>query len=309
MGMKLLDRAKLEAAYITFSTIFDMALANTSVIYPRIATVITDAGPINQFKWLGDVPVMAEWLGPRVIQRLRAESHELRTKWYANGIELDYDDVNEDRLGIVRPRIEQLAQMGPRKIDAVTIDMLINGFAGTLGLTYDGQYLFDSDHTASASGLQVDNTAVTQSNLQTGALGSANYNAAMQLMMGFKSANGEPLEITPDTLLAGPTNQLVIRQLLSAQYNAAGATNVDYQTTQGIVNARINGANAGKWFLLSTGHPVRCVIVGVEYAPEFAELVGWDQEHQFFHRTMLAGAHMKVGFAYGMWQTGVGSLG
>ena len=304
-GMKLLDRSKLEAAYVTYSTIFDMALAQTSVIYTEIATVMTGVGPVTQFNWLGALPVMTKWLGPRTISRLRAEKHTLATDWYANGIELDYDDVNEDRLGIVAPRINDMARMGPRKIDALVVDMYLNGFAGTLGLCYDGQFLFDTDHTAdgAAQGVQQDNTIV-------GALSSVTYNAGLQRMMEFKDTNGEPLELTPDTLLAGPFNQLTVRQLLLAPANAAGATNVDAGTTRGVINARITGAShKNKWFLLATKTGVRPVILGVEVPPMFAELSGWDQLHVFMNRTMLAGAHMKVGTAYGMWQTGIGSLG
>lgn len=300
-GMKLLDRPKLEAAYIVFSTIFDMALTNTPVIYPEISTVIANAGPVTQFNWLGDVPVMQKWLGARIINRLRAEKHTLTTDWFANGIELDYDDVAEDKLGIVAPRIQDLAGMGPRKIDALVIDMYVAGFAGTLGLTYDGQYLYDTDHTADGGG-----TGTAQSNLVTGPLSSVSYNAAIQKMMGFVGTNGEPLEITPDTILAGPGNQLVMRQLLMAQFGAAGATNVDQGTARGIVNQRITGT---KWFLNSSKHRVRAILVGVEVPPMFAELNGWDQMHVFMHRTMLAGGHMKVGTAYGLWQTTVGSLG
>jgi len=302
--MKLLDRAKLEAAYITFSTIFDMALSNTPAIYPDIATVMTGVGPVTQFNWLGDVPVMTKWIGQRTINRLRAEKHKLETEWFANGIELDYDDVAEDKLGIVRPRIEQMASMGPRKLDAMTIDMYVNGFGGTLGLAYDGQFLIDTDHTADGAGV-----GVAQSNLITGALSSVSYNAGLQRMMEFKSTNGEPLELSADTLLAGPSNQLVVRELLLAQFNAAGATNVNAGTTRGIVNARITGAHAAKWFLLASKQNVRPVILGVEYPPMFAELAGWDQLQMFMTRTMLAGAHMKVGVAYGLWQTVVGSAG
>lgn len=304
MASKLLDRPKLEAAYITYSTIFDQALTNTSAIYTDITTVINDAGPVNQFNWLGDVPVMQAWIGARIIQRLRAEKHTLTTAWFANGIELDFDDVSEDKLGIVRPRIEMLAKMGPRKIDAVSVDMYTNGFGGTLGLCYDGQYLFDTDHTADGAGV-----GVQQDNTQTGAFGSSTFNGAITKMMGFKSTNGEPLEITPDSLLAGPAQQLSMRQLLQAQYLANGASNVDAGMTRGIINARITGSNALKWFLLALKYGVRPVIVGVEVPPQFAELAGWDQMTMFMHRTMLAGAHMKVGWCYGLWQTAIGGVG
>lgn len=303
--MRLLDRTKLEAAYVTYSTIFDMALSNTSAIYPEIATVMTGVGPVTQFNWLDALPVMTKWIGPRTINRLRAEKHRLETEWFANGIELDYDDVSEDKLGIVRPRIEGMAKMGPRKLDAMVVDMYLSGFAGTLGLTYDGQFLFDTDHTADGAAI-----GTVQDNTIAGALSSTTYNNALQRMMEFKDTNGEPLELTPDTLLAGPKNQLVVRQLLQAPMNAAGATNVDAGTSRGVINARITGAShLNKWFLLATKVGVRPVILGVEVAPMFAELSGWDQHQMFMNRTMLAGSHMKVGTCYGMWQTAIGSLG
>lgn len=301
---KILDRAKLENAYVVYSTIFDMALTNTSAIFPEIATVINDAGSVNQFNWLGDVPVMQEWVGMRTINKLRAERHTLTTKWYANGIEMDIEDLSEDKLGLVRPRIEQLAKMGPKKIDALTIDYYLNGFNGTLGLAYDGQFLFDTDHTADGSGI-----GATQSNVVTGAFSSTTYNQALTAMMGFKSTNGEPLEIVPETILAGPSNQLAIRQLLKAEFLANGASNVDAGTSRAIINARITGANAAKWFLLAADYGVRPVIVGIEVSPEFAQLVGWDQYHQFMHRAQYFGAHMKVGLCYGLWQTAIGGTG
>jgi phage major head subunit gpT-like protein len=303
-ALKLLDRAKLENAYITFSTIFDMALQNTQAIYTEIATVIPDAGPVNQFNWLGDLPVMQSWVGPRVINRLRAEKHTLTTGWFANGLEIDYDDIGEDKLGLVRPRIEMLAEMGPKKIDAVTIDFLNNGFAGTLGLTYDGQFLFDVDHTADGAGV-----GAAQDNTSAGAFSSTTYNTAITKMMGFKGTNGEPLEIVPDTLLVGPSQQLAMRQLLQAQYNANGATNIDAGTSRGIINARITGAHALKWYLLALKYRIRSVLVGIEVPPMLAEMMNWDSFHMFMHRTMLAGAHMKVGWAYGLWQTAVGGIG
>lgn len=304
MGMKLLDRSLLEAAYVTYSTIFDLALSNTSAIYPEIATVMTGVGPVTKFAWLGNVPAMEKWIGPRTIHRLRAEKHQLETEWYANGIELDYDDVNEDKLGIVRPRIQQLAAMGPKKIDALVVDMYAHAFDGTLGLAYDGQYLIDTDHTASGSG------GTSQSNLVTGALDDAKLNEGIEKMMMLTDANGEPLDLYPDTLLVGPANQLTARELLETETVNGGDTNVNKGVIKRvIVNARLRGAAADYWFLLSTDQGIRPVIVGIEYAPMFAELAGWDQLHMFMHRNMLAGAHMKMGTAYGMWQTIVGSQG
>lgn len=300
---KLLDRAKLEVAYVTYSTIFDMALANAPVVYPRIASVMNDVGPKTEFKWLGAVPTMQKWEGQRPINKVRAESHSLETAWYANGIELDLDDIREDRLGVVRPRVEMLAKMGPRKIDAIVVDMYVQGFAagaGLYGLTYDGQYLIDNDHTASASG------GTSQTNLQSGAIGETNWNAAREKMMAFVDDKGEKLELDADTILAGPANQLAIRKLLLQQFKASGESNVDAGTATGIINSRITG---NSWFAIASGVEPKPVIVGIEFGVEFAELMGIDDMNVFMNRTCYAGAQMKVGFAYGHWQGVVGSTG
>jgi phage major head subunit gpT-like protein len=303
MAGKLLDRAKLEVAYVTYSTIFDMALATTSVIYPRIATVMNDVGPKTEFKWLGSVPLMQKWEGQRPINKIRAETHSLETAWYANGLELDVDDIREDKLGIVRPRIAQLAKMGPRKIDAIVVDMYVQGFAagaGLYGLTYDGQYLVDSDHTSSASG------GTSQSNLQTGAIGEANWNAAKEKMMAFVDDKGEKLELDADTILAGPSNQLLVRKLLQQGAKANGESNIDLGTATGIINSRITGSS---WWGIDSSVDPKPVIVGIEFGVEFADLMGIDDLNVFMTRTCYAGAQMKVGFAYGHWQAVVGSTG
>jgi phage major head subunit gpT-like protein len=301
MPGKLLDRQKLEAAYVTYSTIFDMALANAAVVYPRIATVMNDVGPKTEFKWLGSVPTMQKWQGQRPMNRVRAETHSLETEWYANGIELDIDDIREDKLGVVRPRVEMLAKMGPRKIDAIVVDMYVQGFAagaGLYGLTYDGQYLLDTDHTASASG------GTSQSNLQAGALGETNWNQAREKMMAFVDDKGEKLELDPDTILAGPSNQLLVRKLLQQQFKANGESNVDLGTATGIINSRITNAS---WWAIDSKVDQKPVIVGIEFPVEFAELMGIDDLNVFMNRTCYAGAQMKAGFAYGHWQGVVGS--
>lgn len=297
---KLLDRAKLENAYTTYLTIFDMSMEATPVIYPSISTVLTGVGPRVELKWLGDVPVMKLWEGTREVSKLRAESHSLITRWYANGIEVDVDDINDDRFGQVRPRIEEMAEMGPRKIDAITVDHYVNGFAGTIGLTFDGQYLFDSDHKSSANGTDA------QSNLVSGALSDTTWNSAVTKMLSFTASNGEPIQVHPDLLLVGPQNQLVARKLLQQQTKATGEQNIDAGTAQLAINARITGTH---WFAIARNRRIKPVIVGVDVPPSFTELMGADDLHVFLERTILAGAHMKVGFAYGDWRSAVGSTG
>ncbi len=301
MSATMLDRAKVEAAFVVFSTVFDMKLKNTPVIYDRIATVIPGVSERVEFKWLGTFPSMKRWVGDRALQKLRGESQTLTTEWWANGIEVDVDDLNnEAKLGMIPKRINQMATAAARRMDDQVAQYYVNGFSGTLGLTYDGQFLFDTDHTAAGNGL-----GIPQSNLQTGTLNSANFNAALQAALLFVDDEGEPINTGMNFVLAGPRKQLEARQLLKAEFQAGGATNIDAGMANWLIAPRITGT---QWFLL-TEDEIKAVLLGIEVAPAFAAADNPEATEMFMRRNALYGAHTKFGLCYGMWQAAIGSTG
>lgn len=301
MSASLFDRAKLEAAFIVFSTVFDMKLKNAGVVYDQIATVIPGVSERVEFKWLSEIPIMRRWIGDRVISRFRGESIALTTEWWANGIEVDDDDMNnEAKLGMLSLRIGRLAESASRRIDAEVVGAYIAGFAGTLGATYDGQYLYDTDHTAAGNGI-----GTAQSNVQTGPLNSANFNGSLTKGMQFTDGEGEPISIEFKRVLAGPQNQLAARTLLSTQYVAAGASNVDEKMASWLITPRITGTH---WFLLSN-QEIMPVIVGIEQQPTFKAVDDPRSVDKFMRRQNLYGADFKFGWCYGFWQASVGSVG
>jgi phage major head subunit gpT-like protein len=300
MSGSFLDRVKVEAAFVVFSTVFDMKLKNTPVIYDRIATVLPGISERVEFKWFGSIPTMKRWIGDRALQKLRGESHALTTEWWANGLEADVDDLNNDsRLGLIPPRIRSLATAAARRMDERVVSFYVGGFAGTLGLTYDGQFLYDTDHTASGSG------GTSQSNLQTGTLNSANFNAAIQKGMAFVDDEGEPIGVNPTTVVAGPAQQLNARLLLKQEFKTGGETNIDAGMADWIITPRIAGTH---WFL-NTDEEIKAVILGIEVSPAFASLDQPESFEMFMRRNALYGAHMKIGLCYGFWQSSVGSTG
>lgn len=296
----LQDRNKLEAMFVLFSVVFDMKLKNTPVQYPEIATIIPGVSESVEFKWLSESPTMKRWVGDRPLERLRGESHSLKTAWWANGLEVDWDDSNSAASGMIGVRIANLARMAGKRLDAEVFDYLNNGFTGARGFTYDAQFAFDTDHTAAGNG-----TGIAQTNLQTGPLNAANYNAAIEKLLNLTDGVGEPIDEQLKTLIVGPANQLTARQLLQAQYGAGGATNVDANMTPWIVNQRVTGT---KWFLQNQAD-IRLVILGIEIDPEFAAIEGPNQLPGFMSRKNLYGGHAKFGLCYGFWQNMVGSLG
>ena len=61
MSATMIDRAKVEAAFVVFSTVFDLKLSNTPVIYPQISTVIPGVSERIEFKWLSSIPTLKRW--------------------------------------------------------------------------------------------------------------------------------------------------------------------------------------------------------------------------------------------------------
>lgn len=301
MSATMIDRAKIEAAFVVFSTVFDMKLKNTPTVYQDIATVIPGVSERVEFKWLSSIPVLRKWIGDRAIQRLRGETQALTTDWWANGIEVDIDDLNnEAKLGMIVVRIRSMAQACARRMDDQVVQYYVNGFAGTLGVTYDNQFLYDVDHTAAGNG-----TGVAQNNVITGPVNSANFNSGLQKGMLFVDDEGEPIGVNLTTALAGPQQQLTLRTLLKQEYQAGGATNVDAGMAKPMISPRITGT---QWFLLSD-EEIKSVILGIEVSPQFASMDRPDSPEMFTRRNALYGSHTKFGLCYGMWQASLGSLG
>lgn len=301
MAGQFIDRAKIEAAYVVFSTVFDMALQKAPSMFREVAMVMPGVSERVEFKWFGTYPNMKRWIGDRALAKLRAESKTLLTEWWANGLEVDLDDIKSDeKFGMLMSRVRMLAQAAEGRMDERVAAFYMAGFAGTLDVTYDGQFLFDTDHTAAGNG-----TGVSQSNLQTGVLDSANFNAALQKAQLFVDDEGEPISQSLDFLVTGPVNQLKARQLLKAEFAAGGATNIDAGMLPWKIWPRITSA---MWWLQAAGE-LRPVIVGIEVPPQFAAVESPDSPEHFMRRTNLYGSHAKFGVTLGFWQPVVGSTG
>lgn len=302
MGGKLLDRAKLDAAYITFSTLFDMQLTRTPVLFQEIATVIPVATTEVQFKWLGDVPTMTKWLSQRAINKLRAETHRITTENWANGIEVSKDEIADDALSLVQPRISDLADQGLYAMEDLVFDFLNGGIQSTtLGSCYDGEALLDTDHTADGGG-----TGASQSNFEDGALAEGTYQNAWKKMMDFVDTKGQSIRVIPDTLLVGTANRTVARKLIVQETKANGEQNIEAGSARLLVHPRVTGTN---WFLMATRQAVRALILLVRQAPQFASVATMDDYNAFMNGNFLYGADARFGAGYGLWQTIVGGDG
>lgn len=298
MPGNLIDRAKLEAAYIGFSTVFNNALKEARTYYQLLAMVLQSSNPVEQYNWMGTVPKLKEWLGDRSLAKLRAYNYQIVNRKWANGIEVDADDIKDDRLGIVAPRISALAEAGVKHYDELIFELLVNGFTQT---AYDGQFFFDTDHK--------DGDGPTQSNKTTAVLAQTAYENAFRDLMLLKDENSEPIDVMPTHLVVGPKNRALARTILQADRNANGSTNTNFGTAELVVAPRISGAHENKWFLLALGGSVKPFVLQVREAIQFRSQDAPDDESSFMRDVYRYGANGRHNAGYGLWQFAYGSDG
>lgn len=139
----IINQATLSGIYKSFSTIFREAFASAPTQWETVAMRAPSSGRSVDYKWLGDFPMMKEWVGERAIKDLSAFSYEIVNKNYEATIEVDRDDIEDDQIGVYTPMVQGLGAAAKQHRDILVFGLLAAGFST---LCYDGQYFFDTDH-------------------------------------------------------------------------------------------------------------------------------------------------------------------
>ena len=87
-----------------FFSRFDAA----TTYFQDLSTRIQSNSDTETYKWLGSVPNMREWGTGRVAKGLRTESYSVENLKYEATIEVDRDEIADDKTGQIRIRIGKL---------------------------------------------------------------------------------------------------------------------------------------------------------------------------------------------------------
>lgn len=293
----ILNQAALQGIYKSFKTIFNQVFSATQPVYERLATVVPSNTRAEEYKWLGKIPRMREWIGDRVVQNLGAHEYTIKNKDWELTVGVDRNDIEDDTIGVYRPLIEALAQSAATHPDELVLSLLHLGF--TLKC-YDGQPFFADEHQ--------DGDETPQSNKGTKKLSHTAYAAARAAMMSLKDEAGNSLKIVPNLLVVSPANEENGRKILMSEYMANGETNPWKGTAELLVLPELSG-NPNEWFLLDTTKPVKPFIFQRRKAPEFVSMDSPDDLNVFMKKEFLYGADSRDNAGYGLWQLAYGSTG
>lgn len=139
----LINAANLDALRLGFSTAFQGGLSQAGTMYQRITTVVPASSREQKYGWLGKIPNVREWLGPRAIQNLMSSDYSIKEKALELTLGVDRDDIETDNIGIYTPLFTEMGMSTGAQWDLMAFAQLALGFTTNC---YDGQYFFDTDH-------------------------------------------------------------------------------------------------------------------------------------------------------------------
>ncbi len=269
--------------------------------FQDLSTRIQSNSDTETYKWLGTVPRMREWGTGRVAKGLGTESYSVENLKYESTLEVDRDEIADDKTGQIRVRIAELAERAATHKDFLISQLLINGETAGFN-SFDGVSFFNDNHVSGSSGAQ-DNLLtedVTDPNDPTTDDFKAALKTAIGAMMGFKDDQGEPISISATGLACIVPTTMYVTAL-----EAVSATVVS--TTSNVLAgaARIIAfpwlTDASKWYLVKTDGVIRPFIFQDREAVEFAALTE-DSDEGFRREKFLYGVRARYRLAYGYWQ-------
>jgi phage major head subunit gpT-like protein len=303
----LLNRANIEAVFITLKTIFNKAFDAAPSIWEKTTMKVPSGGAQNDYSWLGRFPKMRKWVGDKVFRKLAAHKYTVVNDDWEATVEVDRNDINDDNLGIYSPIAQDAGFSAKQLPDEIDADLKNNAFSQEC---YDGQYFYDTDHpVTNANGVEasVSNKGTAALSAATTAAAAASYGAARLAIMSFKDDEGRSLGLVPDTLEVGPALEATAKMICENEKLSDQSPNPYKGTAVVMVNPRITSTT--QWMLHCTNRPLKPFIYQEREAPKFVKQTDPESDGVFSRKKFKFGAEARAAGGYGLWQLSYGSTG
>lgn len=273
-------------------------------VWQDLTTRIQSNSDGETYKWLGSVARMREWGTGRLARGVRTESYSVENLKYESTLEVDRDEISDDKTGQIRIRTAELAERAATHKDYLISQLLINGESAGFH-SYDGVSFFNDAHVSGASGSQDNNLTATAANPNNPTVDEFKtaLRSAIAAMMGFKDDQGDPMSTSATGLAC-----VVPTSMFMTALEAVSATVVSNTSNvlQGV--ARIIPfpwlTDQSKWYLLKTDGVIRPFIFQDREPVEFSALTE-ESDEGFRREKFLYGVRARYRVTYGYWQFAV----
>lgn len=135
----IINQTNLSNLYTALNTIFNAAFEGASIFHDQVAMVVPSNTRSNDYKFMLQFPMLAEWIGDRQIRSLAASHFEITNKDYEATLEVERNDIEDDQLGVYNPIVAELGRAARQHPDVLIAALMAAGFVST---AYDSVAFF-----------------------------------------------------------------------------------------------------------------------------------------------------------------------
>lgn len=286
------------------------ALAGASWV-DKVSMLFQSDQESEEYKWLGMVPQMREWIGGRNAKGFRDNGITIINKDYEATLEVLTKEIRMDKTGQVMVRINELARRTISHWASLLTTLIINGAATAC---YDAQYFFDTDHSEKDSGTQDNDLSIDISALPAAVHGSTTVPSpeemqqcilrAIAAILGFKDDQGEPFnEDAADFLIMVPTSLWIPAKAAISQklvgYGESSQIDTSGLNISVAANARLTWTEA--FAVFRTDSDVK-PFIRQEEDPIKVSAIAEGSELEFNEKKHHYGVSASRNVGYGYWQ-------
>lgn len=282
----------LAAMLTNFRVIFETEFpaAEAAADYKKIVTEFPSNSDKETYAWLGTVPKMREWIDERVPRGLLASDFTITNKHYEASLAVDKDTLEDDKYGMIGPRVKNLAQEAGRHPDELVFTLLNLGHSTA---AFDGTNFFADTRTIGESG-NIDNLLGMACSGDATEV-RAGIKAAVIAMRKYKDDRGRPMNLKPDAIICPPDMEMLIREALLP--SIAGTHRPEEAYVKEIIASPWLTSTVD-WYMLCTAMVLKPIFFQNRKRPEFTALDQPTSEQVWKRREVLYGvdARYNVGF-------------
>jgi len=288
----------------TITTEFDVRFNDqykkTEPKYPSYAVVIPSNTAIQVHAWLDAIPGVREWIGPRHIHDVKGVGYSLTNQKWEQTIALKRTDLEDDQIGLYGPQVDMLAYNA-----AIHPDVLFANLYKDNGTCYDGVAFYASTHSWRGN---------TYSNTENLALDATNLNTIIQKLIENVATTGAsneaPLIMDPAfQIVHGPALRATVQELVKAERNNFGATNINFQIAEPLMIPNLTGTYANYWFVNIINAPVKPFIFQPRTTDELISITDPNNDSVFSLDEFKYGWRRRYAAGYGLPQLSFRSTG
>lgn len=278
-----------------------------------ISNYFTSDQDSEEYRWIGQSPVMREWAGSRHAKGFTTNGITIANKHFEATIDIPVKHLRRDKTGQIKARIGELATKTNSHWALLLSELLAKGENTPC---YDGKNFFADNHREGKSGNQSNKITFDLANAGiNGEVGTptAPTEAAMreailagiQQIIGFKDENAEPMNENASRFVVMIPLSLyfVAKACVAAPLSVGGATNpvrvladLDIAVAP---NARLTDGD--KFFVFRADGDVKAFIRQEEEAVQVkAKAEG--SEYEFDHDAHQYGVDTWRNVGFGYWQ-------